>query len=460
MFAINPPADSVIEQYLCQKLSLSSPDQVVRTPCNANGYQSAQSSYQVITDEGEKMGIFIKTVNKEANELSKIMDKEILMYETIIPEVTKFVESNDKDLADQVRACFPKYYGNSRGIPGISRDDESLFLEDLSCRGNIKLRDGSEGAPDPVTGAKFVMAVVKKLSLINASFYVWQTRCNPGFSTDEMKEKYPALKNYPLVLNSKDLGEIAAGVPLEKATGILMQFTTSIASKVVITHIEDIVLDNDEKATYISTMGRMAALAKYLPELVAEVRNQNSQLTSPILGDLNPNNIAISTDDTGDMIFYDFGLAGFSSPLMDVHWFLGLANLLGVQGEKVQEALDEYIDNFIAVSEKLGTKIERDALLEEFNTTKLGQYIVTFIVAAISLFFQLKMSGASEESVKAFVHKISKLDGEKDKDEIREEVAKLLNNEQLTGMMILLVKVLKNMEDCIDDLERLVPATE
>ena len=32
------------------------------------------------------------------------MDKEVIMYEKLIPEVTKFVERNDSELAEQVKS--------------------------------------------------------------------------------------------------------------------------------------------------------------------------------------------------------------------------------------------------------------------------------------------------------------------------------------------------------------------
>ena len=461
MFAINPPADSVIEQYLCQKLSLSSPDQVVRTPCNANGYQSAQSSYQAITDEGEKIGIFIKTVGKQANELSKIMDKEILMYETIIPEVTKFVERNDRDLADQVRACFAKYYGNSREIPEISRGDESLFLEDLNQLGNFKLREvDSKKRPDPSKAIEFMKAVFDKLSLIHASFYAWQIRCNPGSSPDEMKEKYPALINYPPVLNTQDFGDFVGGVPAERSTGKLMHIITSVANKVLMSQIGDVEADISKQGEILATMGKLTAIAGHLPELIAEVRNQESQFTCPILGDLNGNNIAVSTQHPGDMIFFDFGLAGFASPLMDVHWFLGEAIIYGLPDEAVKKFLDEYTVKFVAVLEKLGIKLERAALIKEFYATKAGQHILSFMIAALAFFYKFKVKGIPAATVAVFVTNITALNCTDDQNEIKAEIAKLLDREEIIRLLMLLVNTLKSMEDYVGDLEMLVSEME
>ena len=58
------------------------------------------------------------------------MDKEVIMYGKLIPEVTKFVERNDRELAEQVKSCFVKYYGLIQETGEIPQ--KSLILEDIN----------------------------------------------------------------------------------------------------------------------------------------------------------------------------------------------------------------------------------------------------------------------------------------------------------------------------------------
>ena len=66
-----------------------------------------------------------------------------------------------------------------------------------------------------------------------------------------------------------------------------------------------------------------------MPGLIPATRNRDSHLACPILGSVTKINVAYSNDGSGKVIFYDFGLAGFASPLMDLQRFLGVESTEG-----------------------------------------------------------------------------------------------------------------------------------
>ena len=453
-----PPDEHVIKEYLCEKLSLSSPDQVTRTECKAIGYQSAQSSYQVTTNEGKKLGIFVKTVNGDANELSKIMDKEVIMYGKLIPEVTKFVERNDRELAEQVKSCFVKYYGLIRETGELPQ--ESLIFEDINYLENISFYSNSNTDRTSPAATEYRNSVVRKLGLAHAAFYAWQTRCHPGVTAEEMKQKYPSLKNYPLALNNEGFSKMSAGVPPEKRSGFMLQVMTSVVEKVISSHIGDIVTDVSEQSTILATMRRLASISCQMPGLIPETRNRDSHLACPIFGDVNKVNVAYSNDGSGRVIFYDFGLAGFASPLMDLQWFLGVESTEGFSDDEMKSMLEIYVSQFVSVSGKLGVNVERVELIKEFHATKIGHHIVNFIIVTVSLFYVLKQMETSEEVVGQFVIKMMSLDANNDMSEIKEVVGKILGQKNLMKVVSVVVNALKKMEEFVSEIERLVQEIE
>ena len=452
-----PPDENIIKGYLCEKLSLSSPDQVTRTECKAIGYQSAQSSYQVTTNGGKKVGIFVKTVSGEANELSKVMDKEVIMYGKLIPEVTKFVERNDSELAEQVKSCFVKYYGLIQETG--ENPQESLILEDINYQKNMYLFGF---AADQISNAAVENrnSVVRKLALNHAAFYAWQTRCHPGVTAEEMKEKYPALENYPTVINSRGFENMLTGVPPEKRSGFILQVMNSVVEKVISSHIGNIVTDVFEQSTILATMTKLASISCHMPGLIPATRNRDSHLACPILGSVTKINVAYSNDGSGKVIFYDFGLAGFASPLMDLQWFLGVESTAGFSDNEMKSLLEIYVSQFVSVSGKLGVNVERVELIKEFHATKIGHQIINLIFVASSFFVCLKQMGNSEEVVQKFVINMMSLDANKDMSEIKDAVGKILGQETLMKVVSAVVNVLKKMDGCVSEIERLIEEKE
>ena len=65
-----------------------------------------------------------------------------------------------------------------------------------------------------------------------------------------------------------------------------------------------------------------------------------------------------------------------------------------------------------------------------------------------------------EEVVEKFVIKMMSLDANKDLSEIKEAVGKILGQETLMKVVSLVVNVLKKIEGCISEIERLIQERE
>ena len=122
--------------------------------------------------------------------------------------------------------------------------------------------------------------------------------------------------------------------------------------------------------------------------------------------------------------------------------------------------LEIYVSQFVSVSGKLGVNVERVELIKEFHATKIGHHIFNLILVAVLFFYCLKQMGNSEEIVEKFVINIISLDANKDMSEIKDAVWKILGQETLMKVVSSVVNVLKKMEGCVSEIERLVQEKE
>ena len=424
---------SDLETFLCETFSLDSSSQIRKRPTKAIGTQSVPGAYRITKNDGEVVDIFVKTVHAQSYQDAKVMEKEELMYTELIPKITAFADRHCTDMGEQVRSCFAKYYGICHEKSGA----QTLVLEDYNSR------EGDNFVPFDLSKS---VAVAKNLALLNATFLAWQQRCNPGFSRAKMDEKYPALVNYPTVFNFPELKKYANGIKQEEMTGFKFELMASIASKVLKSYIKDLEEDRSKREEIIFKIDRFVELSPNIPLLVSEIRNMETNFSdmSPILGDVHPSNIAVSAN-SDKVVFVDFGLCGFSCPLLDFHWFV--ANAAGSQWSKgnVKWLFDHYVDEFMTTAEKLGMELDREDLFEEFENTKMFSIVLELIFATFGLVWKLKMEGTSADKIGEFIHKVISLD-EKDEDDIREELEKVLSKDI---RMKLLNKILK----CICDMD-------
>ena len=402
-----------LETFLCTTFSLESSSQISKKSCKANGTQSIPGAYQITKNEGDVVDIFVKTVHAKQYKQALVMEKEEMMYNDLITKVIVFTNRHSTDMGDQIRACFAEHYGLCQEKSG----GQTLVLEDFNSRpGNFVQFDLTRS-----------VAVVKKLGFLNAIFLAWQQRCNPGYSRAKMNEVYPASVNFPIAFNLPELKKYANGKKPEEMSGFMFELMTSVVGKIIRVHLNEWVPDRGERDLMLFKLERFVELSPNFPLLVSEVRNMDSKYTCPILGDVHPSNIAVSAN-SDDVIFFDFGLSGYSSALMDFHWFV--ANAAGSQWTEgnVKWLFEYYVTEFMLVAERLGMELDREDLFEEFHTTKIFALLLELNFASFGLIWKLKTQGVSADKLGQFIHAMIELDADKDKEKIREEVQKVLGD--------------------------------
>lgn len=148
----------------------------------------------------------------------------------------------------------------------------------------------------------------------------------------------------------------------------------------------------------------LATLSPHLARLRHETQKPRNEFFCATLGDCHAGNIAISNTEK-DVIFFDFDIIRFSSPLIDFHHFT--AGSLSCRGSDkvklVNQLLKLYMESFVQTAATLNCNINSSQLLAEYNITKPWFTITSYFVTLLTL----EMQGVSQRDEDVFIERIN-----------------------------------------------------
>ena len=411
----------IIVSFLVEKFDLKSKEQIKQLSCRTFGFASRQFRFLLSTNEGKDLNLFVKkvsTVKIDAN-------KEIAMYETLIPEIMQFVKLISEDLANALQSCFIKCYMSHHTTNENQEPLHYLVLEDFTSReGDFKFRDVPQ-------------LVAELLGVIHGSFLAWQRSKHPGLTPAEMLEKYPFLTE----CYTAETGDLNEGFFI---------WQTLAVDKII--RVDEEFSAAPDKLAVLEKLGRLVKLCPHLSRLRHETQKPRQQFFCPTLADVHGGNIAMSESEK-DILFFDFDIIRISSPLIDFHHFTA-GSLRCSPHDKpaiVDNLLMIYIDSFLSTCHALNCDAKKSELLDEYKLTHNWYTITSYFVPLLTL----EIQGVSNEDEEKFFKEIINLDVDTESDKIREIVANIGNPVKVYKENVL--KFLRSVEPGqLDKLEKQV----
>ena len=289
--------------------------------------------------DGKKIFAKENDIQSPVYNLLRVVEKESIMYEKVIPRVLKFLSERDSQLCSDITLLFPNYYG--RGI--VSTHHYFLFDDLFQSHSEKFMVNASDTFHDEAT----VHLVMQAIAKFHGVFHSMESVCGVNF-----KDEYPILaEDYLLDSQCFDVvapfynGEFHKTWTMLKVVldSYSSEFCHPVESKLTLPHnILEIQTALDSLKLLV---GDPLTLMKNIKQ------RENADTSILIHGDFHPLNIAVSES---RVKFFDYQLIRHTDGLSDIHQYLCQGTTPEQRSKNLASYLELYYSTLTNTCKRLG----------------------------------------------------------------------------------------------------------